>query len=89
MFAPLRKGSNLPFSCLEPTNLAALATMKQAIDQCEQDWEKFYQQTIEFHRKNAMSWLNTSLGEDVTMQIDPDFSLAASVSEYTKQVVSF
>lgn len=61
--------------------------MKQAVDQCEQDWERFYQQTVDFHRRNALAWLNTVLGEDVTMQIDPGFSLEACVHEHNWQTV--
>ena len=81
------KGNALPFSSLEPAHLEALATMKQAVDQCEQDWERFYQQTVDFHRRNALAWLNTVLGEDVTMQIDPSFSLEACVHEHDWQTV--
>jgi CO dehydrogenase maturation factor len=51
--------------------------MKQAVDSCQQDWAKFYRQTVEFHRRNALAWINASLGEDVTMQVDPDFSLVS------------
>lgn len=74
----MEKGSTLPFSSLETDTIAALATMKQAVDSCQQDWEKFYRQAVEFHRRNALAWMNASLGEDVTTQIDPDFSLSAS-----------
>jgi CO dehydrogenase maturation factor len=81
----LEKGEGLPFPALEPTNLEALAIMKRAIDQCGQDWEKFYRQTVEFHRRNALAWLNTTLGEDVTTQIDPDFSLASAVRKLVRQ----
>jgi CO dehydrogenase maturation factor len=74
----MEKGAVLPFSCLETSNHSALAMMKQAVDGCQQDWEKFYRQAIEFHRRNALAWMNASQGEDVTTQIDPDFSLSAS-----------
>lgn len=78
------KGRKEPFSSLEPINVNALVTMKQAVDQCEQDWERFYRYTVEFHRKNAVSWLNTALGEDVSLQIDPDFSLAAWIGKQAR-----
>jgi len=81
------KGSGLPFSYLETSNLEALAMMKSAVDQCEQDWEKFYQQAVEFHRKNAVAWLNATLGEDVTLQIDPDFSLVRWAHEHSRHAV--
>lgn len=81
----VEKGCREPFSCLEPINMNALVTMKHAVDQCEQNWARFYQDTVDFHRKNAVSWLNTALGEDVSMQIDPDFSLAAWIGKQIKQ----
>ncbi|MBV9712177.1 MAG: ATP-binding protein [Ktedonobacteraceae bacterium] len=81
------RGYRQPFSSLEPTNLEALSIMKRTVDQCEQDWELFYQQTVEFHCKNALSWLNTALGEDVSLQVDPDFALATSVREHNGQVI--
>jgi CO dehydrogenase maturation factor len=74
----MEKGSVVPFSSLEASNHTALATMKQVVDSCPQDWEKFYRQAVEFHRRNALAWMNVSMGEDVTTQIDPDFSLSAS-----------
>jgi len=49
------------------------------------EWERFYEQTVEFHRKNAASWLNVTLGEDVSTQIDPDFSMAIRIRESNRQ----
>lgn len=37
------------------------------------------------NRKNALSWMNDSVGEDGANQIDPDFSLAAYVQEHQQQ----
>ncbi|GHO52346.1 ATP-binding protein [Ktedonobacter robiniae] len=76
------KGQYLPFECLEPEHAQALVTMKQALDSGQKDWEKLYAQTVEFHRKNALGWANASLGEDVTSQIDPAFSLAEAARGY-------
>lgn len=78
----MERGATLPFSQLEAHNLVALERMKREIDQCQKDWERFYRQTVEFHRKNALSWMNDSVGEDVTNQIDPDFSYMAYVQEH-------
>lgn len=74
----MEKGSVLPFSSLETSNHSALVMMKQAVDRCQQDWEKFYRQAVFFHRRNALAWMNERQGEDVTTQIDPDFSLGAA-----------
>lgn len=73
------KGAALPLQQLEAKNRQALAVMKSAVDACEKDWEKLYRQTVHFHRKNALAWANASLGEDLTQQIDPDYTLAAPV----------
>lgn len=76
----MEKGVHAPLSDLEPENRKALETMRKAVDECKKDWEKFYRQTVEFHRKNALSWANASAGEDLTLQIDPSFSLADAAS---------
>jgi CO dehydrogenase maturation factor len=81
----MERGGTLPFSQLERRNLGALETMRWEVDQCQKDWERFYQQTVEFHRKNALSWMNDAVGEDVANQVDPDFSLAAYVQEHQQQ----
>ena len=73
----MEKGAIPPFSSLETSTTAALAAMKQTVDGCQQDWEKFYRQAVEFHRRNALAWMNASQGEDVTAQIDSDFSFNA------------
>ncbi|GHO84082.1 ATP-binding protein [Dictyobacter formicarum] len=84
----LEKGNIQPITQLEPHNTSALADMRQQVMRCEQNWERFYQQAVVFHRKNAFSWLNSSLGEDVSTQIDPDFSLATVVQQHRHQLVN-
>jgi CO dehydrogenase maturation factor len=73
----MEKGKHLPLQQLEAANTQALETMKRAVDECEKDWEQFFRQTVDFHRKNALSWANSAIGEDLTYQIDPDYTLAA------------
>jgi CO dehydrogenase maturation factor len=77
------KGTILPFSSLEASTHEALVTMKQAVDSTPQDWDQFYRQAVLFHRQNALAWMNASQGEDVTAQIDPDFSLGASLAAFS------
>ncbi|MBE3558177.1 MAG: ATP-binding protein [Ktedonobacteraceae bacterium] len=69
----LEKGRHLPLSHLEEQNMHALSLIQQETDNCQKDWEKFYRQAVEFHRKNALAWANTATGEDLTAQIDPDY----------------
>jgi CO dehydrogenase maturation factor len=71
----MEKGATRPFSELERENVDALSSMIETVDRREKDWGKFYAQAVEFHRKNALSWANATIGTDVTQQIDPSFSL--------------
>jgi CO dehydrogenase maturation factor len=63
---------------LEAANQSALARMRAALDAryAERDWTKFSRQAAEFHVKNARSWANRAVGEDLVAQIDPDFVLS-------------
>ncbi len=78
----LEKGDYKPLSELEPKNIAALEKIQAEIDSQEKDWDKYHQQTVEFHIKNAKSWANDSAGEDLTLQIDPEFNLGKEVKKY-------
>jgi CO dehydrogenase maturation factor len=71
----LEKGQRRDFAELEPFNLEALKVIKRALDVVPKDWDKFYAQALEFHRRNAASWANEAAGADLTKQIDPDFKL--------------
>ena len=53
---------------------AGLKAIQHTLDTVPKNWPLFYQRAKEFHIKNALSWGNTSTGEDVTKQIDPDFT---------------
>jgi CO dehydrogenase maturation factor len=77
----MEKGQHLPLNELEAESIQVLAMMHQAGDRCKKDWEKFYRQAIEFHRKNALEWANARAGEDLTTQIDPDYELALQVMQ--------
>jgi CO dehydrogenase maturation factor len=77
----MEKGQHLPLNQLEAHSRGVLAMMHQAVDGCEKDWEKFYQQSIAFHRKNALEWANAQVGEDLTQQIDPDYRLSSQMRQ--------
>jgi CO dehydrogenase maturation factor len=74
----LEQGRPLGLDQLEATNRAALARMQEAVDNTAKDWERFQRQAREFHVRNALSWANTRVGEDLTAQIDADFHLGAA-----------
>jgi len=67
------KGRAPDFTSLEPQNVNALRVMRAEVDATDQDWVKFTQQGHEFHRLYANRWGSRSSGEDLTLQIDPDF----------------
>lgn len=66
---------------LEEANEAALARMREAVDARSKDWARFQRQAMEFHVKNARSWANRAIGEDLELQIDPDFTMGLPVAE--------
>ncbi len=73
------RGDTQPISYLEPENENAVSAVVEEIDTKEKDWEKFYDQAVVFHRKNAESWANSALGVDITEQVDPSYSLMDEV----------
>jgi CO dehydrogenase maturation factor len=70
----MEKGEYLPLEHFEPENQEMLELMLTAVDLQQKDWNRFYEQTLEFHIKNAQGWANATVGEDLTLQIDPYFS---------------
>ena len=71
----MEKGAMRPLSDLEPENVEALDKIIAEADRQEKDWDKYYRQAVEFHRKNAESWANAATGINVLSQVDPSFSL--------------
>jgi CO dehydrogenase maturation factor len=71
----MEKGGALGVGELEPANLEVLRTIRRELDRRRRDWARFQELAVEFHRRNAVSWANAVIGEDVTAQIDPEFVL--------------
>jgi CO dehydrogenase maturation factor len=76
----LEQGQHRPFKQLESKNQTVLSQLKTAVDAVEKDWDTFYQQQVDLHRRTAESWANKDAGEDLTLQIDPEFSLSAAAA---------
>jgi CO dehydrogenase maturation factor len=74
------RGEQVPFVELEETTKKELEKMITVVDVQKKDWQKFYRQAVEFHIKNATSWANQEMGEDLQKQIDPDFDMAKAAS---------
>ncbi|MDN5274786.1 MAG: ATP-binding protein [Candidatus Saccharibacteria bacterium] len=72
----LEKGEHLALAELEPKNQAVLQVIKMEADKVVKDWDVFYRQQVNLHIKTSESWANHEAGEDLTLQIDPDFSLS-------------
>ncbi len=71
----MEKGQHLALQQLESENKAVLDLMLSEVNKAEKDWENFYKNTVEFHVKNAISWANATAGEDLALQVDPEFQL--------------
>jgi CO dehydrogenase maturation factor len=74
------RGQVTAISNLEAVNKKAMYAIISVIDEQKKDWEKFYRQAVEFHIRNAKSWANSSIGKDVTKQIDPTFNFKDAIS---------
>jgi CO dehydrogenase maturation factor len=64
-----------PIGDLEPANRAVLQAVQAAVDATPRDWARFSRQAVHFHQRNAQAWANDRAGEDLTGQIDPEFTL--------------
>lgn len=63
-----------PIEQLEPEATQLFAELEKKGRSIPKNGERFFQQACEFHRRNAQSWGNASVGEDLTNQIDPSFT---------------
>ncbi len=66
-----------PFSLddLSPDTAAALSAIRARLDAAPRDWARYSRLAAEFHRRNARAWASDRADEDLTAQIDPDFTL--------------
>ncbi|MEU9057794.1 ATP-binding protein [Streptomyces sp. NPDC048430] len=73
----MEKGRPAPFELLEADNRMALQALQNAAEDSYglRDWERYTQQMVHFHLKNAESWGNEKTGADLAAQVDPAFVL--------------
>jgi CO dehydrogenase maturation factor len=69
------KGRPRSLAELEPSSRKALTDLLAEADRVPRDWERLHRQAVEFHLRNARRWANAATGEDLTVQVDPDFML--------------
>jgi CO dehydrogenase maturation factor len=74
------QGRQLPLAELEPENRALLDVLRAAVDGRAKDWDAFQRTAIEFHLKNAAAWASRAAGEDLSTQVDPEFSWTGTTS---------
>ncbi|MFC0114450.1 ATP-binding protein [Kibdelosporangium aridum] len=71
------RGEVRPIDAFEPENREALRTMQTLVDSTGKDWQRYQDQAVEFHLRNAHAWANERTGRDLAEQIDPEFTLGA------------
>lgn len=78
----MEKGRPPRFGLLEDAGRQALDTLWTAVDAMHErrDWERYTQQMVHFHLKNAESWGNARTGTDLAAQVDPGFVLGESIA---------
>ncbi|WP_062210243.1 ATP-binding protein [Streptomyces sp. NBRC 109706] len=78
----LERGVRRPFAELGEASESALDAMYRAADASypDRDWERYTQQMVHFHLKNAASWGNDRTGADLAAQVDPGFVLSEANS---------
>ncbi|MET9773402.1 ATP-binding protein [Streptomyces sp. NPDC006367] len=77
----MEKGRPPRFELLEDANRQALRALHTAADATyeRRDWERYTQQMVHFHLRNARSWANERTGADLAAQIDPGFVLGEGI----------
>lgn len=68
------RGTVLSFEELEPENKALLTRIQDTLGEATKDWKRYFDRSVDIHRKNAQSWANSSMGTDLESQIDTSFS---------------
>jgi CO dehydrogenase maturation factor len=54
-------------------NQDTMQRIKQRLDLCHRDWDRYLQLSFFFHEKNCLDWANALYGKDLRHQIDRDF----------------
>jgi CO dehydrogenase maturation factor len=60
------RGASPALGELEPTNRDALDAVRRELDGTERNWAAYQRGTVDFHRRNVLSWANVTLGVDLT-----------------------
>ena len=71
----MEQGRPLGLDDLSPATRAALGTLRDRLDAQPRGWARSTPPGSGVHRKNARAWASAAAGEDLTGQIDPEFTL--------------
>ena len=71
----MEQGRPFDLDDLAPATRTGLGALQARLDAQPRDWDRYTRQAAEFHRKNARAWASAAAGEDLTAQIDPEFTL--------------
>jgi CO dehydrogenase maturation factor len=74
------RGEPRPLEELAATDLAALDALRDTLDACPRDWDRYVEHMHTVHRRNAASWADGETARRLVAQIDPDLDLAAEAS---------
>jgi CO dehydrogenase maturation factor len=77
----MEQGRPFGLADLSAQTRAALAVVQAALDARSPDWARYARQAAEFHLKNARAWASAAVGQDLTEQIDPGFTLDPRTSQ--------
>jgi CO dehydrogenase maturation factor len=71
----MEQGRGFSLADLTGKTRAGLAVLHDALDAQPRDWQMYARQATESHLKNARGWASAAAGQDLTAQVDPDFTL--------------
>ncbi len=73
----MEKGRPRTLAELEEPNRCALDVLRETADAAyeRRDWQRYMEQMVHFHLRNAESWGNDRTGVDLSEQVDPGFVL--------------
>lgn len=84
----MEKGRPARFELLEEANQQALRALHTTADAAyeRRDWDRYTQQMVHFHLKNAESWGNAKTGADLASQVDPGFVLSEAAGQPAREL---
>jgi CO dehydrogenase maturation factor len=71
----MEQGRPFTLGDLSPATRTALTVLQDRLDAQPRDWDRYTRQASEFHLRNARAWASAAAGQDLSGQVDPDFTL--------------